>query len=447
MARHSKHERERRAAETERVKQIEAAWLGSLPAAAAKAFAESVAAARARGPQEKRPDMAPGHAAASTAPGSRAQAAQGRATAPVARTATDVSSGGPHVAANDYHFVTTWRIAATPDEIAEVLGDAVALGRWWPSVYLRVRVLDDGDARGVGRVVDLWTKGFLPYTLRWRFTVTESDPAARLPPRSVGGLRRPWHLDPPARSRRRCSRSARSTLVTYDWLVLAEKGVLKTLSPIMKPVFGANHRWAMAKGEQSLRLELARRHAAGDPTVLAAIPPAPGPTFPHNIRRAWGPAGRRNRLHRFRSADPAREGVRLGRAVGPWRPAPGRSRGVRRQAVPIAAWWREDVDDRRPVRTRRHLMGHVRRDPPGAAGSELATLVADREHDAALDDHAQLLGVVLVTRHDGVGGELDHRQRDPIALDAARADGLAPDVDDRRGFDVDEIAHVGLLGS
>jgi hypothetical protein len=60
VARHSKHERERRRTETERVKQIEAAWLGSLPPAAAKAFAESVAAARARGPQEKRPDMPPG---------------------------------------------------------------------------------------------------------------------------------------------------------------------------------------------------------------------------------------------------------------------------------------------------------------------------------------------------------------------------------------------------
>ncbi len=60
MARHSKHERERRTAETERVKQIEAAWLGSLPSATAKAFADAVASARARGPQEKRPDMAPG---------------------------------------------------------------------------------------------------------------------------------------------------------------------------------------------------------------------------------------------------------------------------------------------------------------------------------------------------------------------------------------------------
>jgi hypothetical protein len=69
VARHSKHERERRAAETERVKQIEAAWLGSLPPAAAKQFAEAVAAARARGPQEKRPDMPPGTAPRPPRPG------------------------------------------------------------------------------------------------------------------------------------------------------------------------------------------------------------------------------------------------------------------------------------------------------------------------------------------------------------------------------------------
>lgn len=60
MARHSRHERERRTAQTERVKQIEAAWLGSLPSPIVKAFADSVAVARARPPQERRPDMAPG---------------------------------------------------------------------------------------------------------------------------------------------------------------------------------------------------------------------------------------------------------------------------------------------------------------------------------------------------------------------------------------------------
>jgi hypothetical protein len=187
------------------------------------------------------------------------------------------------VAGNDYHFVTTWRIAATPDEISVVLGDAAALARWWPSVYLRVRVLEDGDATGLGKVVDLWTKGFLPYTLRWRFAVTESDPPHGFRLEAVGDFvgRGIWTLRSESGA---ADAGGPSTLVTYDWLVIAEKGILKTLSPIMKPIFAANHRWAMARGEASLRLEVARRHAQDDPTVLAAIPLPPGPTFPHNLR-------------------------------------------------------------------------------------------------------------------------------------------------------------------
>jgi len=60
VTKHSRQERTRRQLETERVKEIEAAWLGSLPAADRKAFAESVEAARARGPLPPPADMAPG---------------------------------------------------------------------------------------------------------------------------------------------------------------------------------------------------------------------------------------------------------------------------------------------------------------------------------------------------------------------------------------------------
>ncbi len=60
MTKHSRAERERRAAETIRVKEIEAAWLGSLAPDTAKAFATAVQAARARGPVEPPPPMAPG---------------------------------------------------------------------------------------------------------------------------------------------------------------------------------------------------------------------------------------------------------------------------------------------------------------------------------------------------------------------------------------------------
>jgi len=186
------------------------------------------------------------------------------------------------MASNEYHFITTWHIAATPEEISEVLGDAPDLARWWPSVYLRVAETSAGDERGVGKVVDLWTKGFLPYTLRWRFTVTESDPPTGFRIEAKGDFvgRGIWSLRPEVPPG---GPGGPLTTVSYDWLVIAEKGILKTLSSVMRPIFKANHHWAMARGEESLKLELARRHAAADQTIRAALPAPPGPTFPHNL--------------------------------------------------------------------------------------------------------------------------------------------------------------------
>jgi len=42
-------------------------------------------------------------------------------------------------------------------------------------VYLNVRELEPGGKNGVGKVISLYTKGGLPYTLHWQFRVTESD--------------------------------------------------------------------------------------------------------------------------------------------------------------------------------------------------------------------------------------------------------------------------------
>ena len=60
MAKHSKSERERRAAQTERVVEIERAWRGSVPAAIVAKFDDQVRAAKERGPLPPPPDMAPG---------------------------------------------------------------------------------------------------------------------------------------------------------------------------------------------------------------------------------------------------------------------------------------------------------------------------------------------------------------------------------------------------
>ncbi|HYP53581.1 MAG TPA: SRPBCC family protein [Pyrinomonadaceae bacterium] len=176
------------------------------------------------------------------------------------------------MAANEYHFVTRWRVRGAIEEVAEVLRDAASLSRWWPSVYLDVRVVEPGDAEGLGKVVELYTKGWLPYTLRWRFRVTESRFPETFALEASGDFE--------GRGRWTFEQDGEHVNVTYDWRVRADKPILRALSFVLKPVFSANHLWAMRRGEESLKLELERRRAA-TPETAALVPPPPGPTFPH----------------------------------------------------------------------------------------------------------------------------------------------------------------------
>ena len=169
---------------------------------------------------------------------------------------------------NDYHFLTRWRVEGTCGEVADILGDAVDLARWWPSVYLHVEELEPPDARGLGRRVRLHTKGWLPYTLRWQFVVTESRYPHGFVIEATGDFvgRGEWTFE----------QSGPLVVVTYDWRILAEKPLLKAFTPVLRPLFEANHRWAMEQGEASLKLELARRRATSD-SARTAVPPPPGP--------------------------------------------------------------------------------------------------------------------------------------------------------------------------
>jgi hypothetical protein len=170
-----------------------------------------------------------------------------------------------------YAFRTRWRVRATTQEVSEILSDARALPRWWPSVYLDVKELAPGDPRtGVGRVIDLYTKGWLPYTLRWRFTVTESDPPHGFKLVADGDFvgTGVWAF----------TQSGDFVDVTYDWRIAVNKPLLQIGTPFFRPIFAANHRWAMARGQESLELELRRRRARND-AERQAIPAPPGPTF------------------------------------------------------------------------------------------------------------------------------------------------------------------------
>jgi hypothetical protein len=106
--------------------------------------------------------------------------------------------------------------------------------------------------------------------LRWQFRVTESNYPYGFSLEAEGDFngRGVWTL----------RQDSGFVNVRYDWRIRADKPLLAALSFLMKPLFAANHRWAMARGEESLKLELARRRAH-TPEEAACIPPPPAPTF------------------------------------------------------------------------------------------------------------------------------------------------------------------------
>jgi hypothetical protein len=169
---------------------------------------------------------------------------------------------------NQYHFITTWLVEGTAGEVADVLRDPLDLPRWWPAVYLAVQELAPPDSRGLHQRVRVRTKGWLPYTLSWDFEVVESRYPERFALEATGDFvgSGVWTIvqdGPRARA-------------TYDWQIRADKPLLRRMAPIMRPLLEANHRWAMAQGEESLRLELSRRRASTT-EARRSVPAPPGP--------------------------------------------------------------------------------------------------------------------------------------------------------------------------
>jgi hypothetical protein len=164
-------------------------------------------------------------------------------------TATTAQDRKPINSRNDYDFLTVWRVPGTVDEVTAILSDAASLPRWWPAVYLSATPLpsDDGSVQSFL----LHTKGWLPYTLRW--TLTPSGPVTRQ------GFALTATGDLNGTGRWTFVQEGAETVITYHWHVTVAKPLLRRLSWLLKPVFAANHRWAMARGEESLARELIRR--------------------------------------------------------------------------------------------------------------------------------------------------------------------------------------------
>lgn len=184
------------------------------------------------------------------------------------------------MASHQYRFITYWSVEGTVEEVFRLIDDPLEFPRWWPAVWLKVEKLPDTSSPGVGKLYRVLSKGWLPYLLEWSGRTVEKEFPHRIVLHAHGDFvgEGAWTF----------TQRGSQVDVKYDWSIEANKPLLRYLSFLLKPLFAANHNWAMARGEESLQLELIRRGTT-DAAELARLPMPPAATFWSRRRRErWG---------------------------------------------------------------------------------------------------------------------------------------------------------------
>lgn len=164
-----------------------------------------------------------------------------------------------------------WEMEATSPELDFVLENPLSIADWWAAVFMRVEVIEGDYYSGEGMLVKLWTKGFLPHTFSFLANVTHDDENDQVIVKTRGDFGGVGKI----------TRSARSEgmMIHVNWQTSVDNHYLYWVMMAVKPVFVANHKWAMRKGKEGLAAELLRRKH-GTPHTHER---RQKPTFPHNI--------------------------------------------------------------------------------------------------------------------------------------------------------------------
>lgn len=152
--------------------------------------------------------------------------------------------------ANCYYFLDEWSLPATVDRVWPYIINGADYPRWWGMVYDNVDPLNELTGDQVGAKAAIKAHGRLPYTIRFTSEITQVNAPTMLCLKAYGDLTGTgiWRLTP----------TDRGTRVTFEWIVQADKPLLRLLSPVVKPLLAENHRWTMRQGEAALRRLLAK---------------------------------------------------------------------------------------------------------------------------------------------------------------------------------------------
>lgn len=143
--------------------------------------------------------------------------------------------------AKEYVFIDEWDVDAPQEAVFEALADSATYPKWWTPVYIDVEA---GGPPGVGRISKQHFKGRLPYTLRTTSEIIRYEPPHEFEVSVVGDLtgRGVWTLTP----------SNGAVHIRFDWRVIADRPLLRFLTPLLRPLFRWNHSWSIKRAIEGL---------------------------------------------------------------------------------------------------------------------------------------------------------------------------------------------------
>jgi len=152
-------------------------------------------------------------------------------------------------AATEFVLVSHWHVPAGRERVWQVLRNTRDWPAWWRYVA-SVDEVERGDASGVGALHRYRWTSRLPYALTLTTRTVEVREGEYIRARAEGDLDGEgiWQL----------SDEGNGTLVTYTWRVALTKRWMRSLAPLLRPLFTWNHNAVMAAGEAGMNAWLAR---------------------------------------------------------------------------------------------------------------------------------------------------------------------------------------------
>jgi uncharacterized protein YndB with AHSA1/START domain len=144
--------------------------------------------------------------------------------------------------ASEYVFIDEWDVDAPQEAVFDALADARTYPEWWRPVYISV---DAGGPPEVGRISHQEFKGRLPYHLKTRSEIVRLESPSQFEVKVEGDLagRGAWTLSPI---------TGDGVHIHFDWRVLADRTLLRVLTPVLRPVFRWNHNWSIQRAIEGL---------------------------------------------------------------------------------------------------------------------------------------------------------------------------------------------------